>query len=249
VDSLRCSGVWKTFGGVHAVADVTFTFPECGIVAIIGPNGAGKTTLVNTLTGFMRPDRGRVYIGNRDLTNLPPYRFVKHGIVRSFQELRLLSAVPAIENVILAFPHQRGEALLHAILRIGGGGQDATNAAEARAVLDVIGLRLYPDQSARELSYGQQKMLALARCLATDARILLLDEPVAGLDNATMLRVLQVFHQLKQQGRLVAFIEHDLSVVRGQADIVVAMDHGRIVAHGSPGEVLPSPTVANVFAG
>lgn len=178
---LRCEGLTKAFDGIRALADVNLQFPSSGIVAIIGPNGAGKTTLLNVLTGFLRPDAGRCFFSERETTHFPPHRIAQLGIARTFQDLRLILQVPTLENVLLARPRQRGERLLVALLRFGGAAEETRDYDEAIRLLGFVGLEEKTTELAGELSYGQQKLLTLACCLATAARILLLDEPVAGV--------------------------------------------------------------------
>src|SRR6266702_1128838 len=179
--SLRCESLNKSFDGVQALADVTIEFPSSGSVAVIGPNGAGKTTLLNVLTGILRPDGGRVSLGNHSLVGRPPHEIARLGVARTFQELRLIGHLSVLENVMLAYPNQRGEHLFRALFRFGLTKEEQTNKAEALIQLQFVGLADRTTEPAGELSYGQQKLLTLACCLATKAHILLLDEPVAGV--------------------------------------------------------------------
>ncbi len=247
MNSLRCENLTKSFDGVHAVADARLEFPPSGIVALIGPNGAGKTTLINILTGFLRPESGTFYLGEREISRLPPHRIARLGIARTFQELRLISQISVIDNVLLARPRQRGEALFRALFRAGVAAEERHNREEAGRCLDFVGLANTADDLAGELSYGQQKLLTLACCLATDARILLLDEPVAGVYPSTVAQILALLQQLRDLGKLVVFIEHDLASVRQVADLVIVMDEGRIIAQGNPSEVLDRPEIIEAY--
>jgi len=247
MNTLRCRGLCKSFDGVHALAGVDFQFPTTGIVAIIGPNGAGKTSLLNVVTGFLRPDQGEVLLGGQDITHLPPHRIARLGIARTFQDLRLISQVPAIENVLLARPNQKGERLLPALFRNGVAAEEARNRDLAVRWLKFAGLADHANEPAGELSYGQQKLLTLACCLATDATILLLDEPVAGVHPRMVEQILDLLRQLRGLGKLVIFVEHDLSSVRQVADLVVVMDEGKIIAHGKPSEVLDRPEIIEAY--
>lgn len=249
MDILRCDGLYKSFDGVHALAGVHLEFPPSGIVAVIGPNGAGKTTLLNVLTGFLRPEAGRCFLGDRNITSLSPHWIAQRGMGRTFQDLRLILQVSALENVLLARPCQKGEHLLAALLRFGVADEEARNREEAMGLLRFVGLAEKSDDLAGELSYGQQKLLSLACCLATEARILLLDEPVAGVHPEMVSEILSLLGQLRDDGKLVIFIEHDISAVRQVADLVVVMDDGKVIAQGSPHEVLDRPEIMEAYLG
>jgi neutral amino acid transport system ATP-binding protein len=244
---LRCEGLTKSFDGVHALVDVHLRFPNSGIVAIIGPNGAGKTTLLHVLTGFLRPDAGRCFCGERETTHLLPHRIAGLGVARTFQDLRLILQVPVLENVLLARPAQRGEHLWSALLRFGVAGEEERNREEALQLLRFVGLEAQVSDLAGELSYGQQKLLTLACCLATGAKILLLDEPLAGVHPEMVTQILDLLCQLCTMGKLVVFIEHDLIAVRQIADLVVVMDEGYVIAQGSPHEVLERPEIMEAY--
>jgi ABC-type branched-subunit amino acid transport system ATPase component len=248
-DKLCCEGLRKSFDGTQALWDVQVGFPPSGIVAIIGPNGAGKTTLLNVLTGFLRPEAGEVFLGTLALTRLPSHKIARVGIARTFQDLRLISMVPVLENVMLGRPNQTGERLLPALFRFGVTAEETRNRGEAMRWLRFVGLDGAMNKMAGELSYGQQKLLTLACCLATDARILLLDEPVAGVHPDMAERILGLLRQLRDMGKLVVFIEHDIASVRQVADSVVVMDEGRVIAHGKPSEVLERPEIMEAYVG
>jgi len=246
---LRCEGLNKCFDGTRALRDVRLAFPSSGIVAIIGPNGAGKTTLLNVLTGFLRPDTGRFFLGEWELTRVAPHRIARLGIARTFQDLRLITLVPVLENVMLARPNQMGERLWHALFRFGLAAQEARNREHAIRWLQFVGLDQQAHEPAGELSYGQQKLLTLACCLAAEARILLLDEPVAGVHPNMTEKILGLLRELRGMGKLVVFVEHDMTAVRQVADQVVVMDEGRIIAHGQPKEVLERPEIMEAYVG
>ncbi len=246
---LRCEHLNKAFGGVHALAGVSVEFPPAGVIAIIGPNGAGKTTLINVLTGFLRADSGGFFLGEQELTGLAPHHIARFGVARTFQDLRLISQVSVLENVLLARPNQKGERLLPALLRFGVGHEETSNREAAIKLLNFVGLTGKADEPAGELSYGQQKLLALACCLATEAQILLLDEPVAGVHPELIQKILGLLSQLRDQGKLVIFIEHDIAAVRQIADQVIVMDEGKIIAKGKPAEVLERPEIIEAYVG
>ncbi|MGH8490770.1 MAG: ABC transporter ATP-binding protein [Gammaproteobacteria bacterium] len=244
---LRCEGLAKSFDGVHALVDVHLQFPDSGTVAVIGPNGAGKTTLLHVLTGFLRPDAGRCFCGERETTHLPPHRIARLGVARTFQDLRLILQVPVLENVLLAKPAQRGERLWRALSRFGVAGEEERNRDEALRLLRFVGLEAKASDLAGELSYGQQKLLTLACCLATGAKVLLLDDPVAGVHPGMVTHILELLSQLGTTGKLVIFIEHDLIAVRQIADRIIVMDEGKVIAQGPPREVLERPEIMEAY--
>lgn len=249
MDSLRCQSVEKRFGGVRALDGVTLDCPATGIMAIIGPNGAGKTTLVNVLTGFLRPDAGDCFLGNRDITRTAPHRIARLGIARTFQDLRLIRLVSVLDNVMTARPNQSGERLLPALFRFGVAKEEQANRKRSMELLEFVGLAEKAEEPAGELSYGQQKLLTLAICLATDARILLLDEPVAGVSAQMVEKILDLLRTLCEQGKQIVFIEHDIESVRQVADRVVVMDDGKVIAQGPTREVLDRPEILEAYLG
>ena len=247
MESFRFIGLCKSFNSVRALVEVNLELPSIGIAAIIGPNGAGKTTLINVLTGFLRADSGQFFLGQREITYLAAHSIARLGIARTFQDLRLILKVPVLENVMLARPNQRGETLIGALLRIGVAKEEMLNRDEAMHLLRFVGLEEKASDLAGELSYGQQKLLTLACCLATEAQTLLLDEPVAGVHPDMADKILELMRKLRDQGKLILFIEHDISAVRRVADHVIVMDHGKVRAQGSPGEVLDRPEIMEAY--
>ena len=245
--TLLLEGLHKSFDGIRALVDVRLHIPSSGITAIIGPNGAGKTTLLNIMTGFLRPDAGVCTLGEYEITRLSPHRIARLGVARTFQDLRLIHQVSVLDNVLLARPHQRGEGLLTALLRFGMASEEAQNRNEAMQLLQFVGLEQKVLELAGELSYGQQKLLTLACCLATEAQILLLDEPVAGVHPEVKSRILDLLGQLRETGKLIVFIEHDIAAVRQIADLVIVMDEGKVIAQGPPNEVLEQPEIMEAY--
>lgn len=244
---LHCENLSKSFDGIYALAGVSVTFPENGIVAVIGPNGAGKTTLLNVLTGFLAPESGRLSLGERELTGLAPHKIARLGITRTFQDLHLIRQVSCLENVLLARPNQKGERLLPALFRNGIAAEEKLNHAEAMRWLKFVGLADMARQLAGELSYGQQKLLTLACCLATEAKILLLDEPVAGVHPEMIQKILSLVSELRGHGKLIVFIEHDIAAVKQIADQVIVMDEGKIIAQGKPVEILERSEIIEAY--
>lgn len=247
--TLRCEGLCKSFDGTLALAGVTVKFLASGITAIIGPNGAGKTTLLSVLTGFLRPEVGRAFLNDQELTCLPSHKIARLGIARTFQDLRLINQVSVLENVMLARSNQKGERLLPALFRFGVRLQEKRNYEEAMRLLRFVGLQETASQLAGELSHGQQKLLTLVCCLATEARIWLLDEPVAGVHLDTVQKILGLLREQGHTGKLIVFIEHDMASVRQAADEVIVMDEGKVIAQGKPSEVLERPEIMEAYVG
>jgi ABC-type branched-subunit amino acid transport system ATPase component len=249
METLRSDKLFKSFDGIHAVDGVTVDFPSSGITAIIGPNGAGKTTLLNLLTGFVRPDSGRCYFGHKDTTRVPPHRISRMGVARTFQDLRLITQVSVLDNVLVACPDQRGERLLPALLRYRIAREETRNRQAAAELLRFVGLEAQANDLAGNLSYGQQKLLTLACSLTTQARILFLDEPVAGVAPQMVAHILDLLRKLSSQGKVIIFIEHNIEAVRQIADHVIVMDDGKIVTQGPPAEVLEKREIMEAYLG
>ncbi len=243
---LRAERISKAFGGVVALSDLSLRLSGSNVVAVVGPNGAGKTTLLHILTGYLRPDHGSCHVGELNITNRSPYRIARAGISRTFQDPRLVRDNTTLDNMLLAIPGQR-EGLLAALWRVGLAREHRANRRKALEILRFVGLEGQADQTAGDLSYGQQKLLTLGACLATDAQILLLDEPIAGVHPEIAQQILEIFRRLRNEGKLVVFIEHDLAAVREVADEVVVMDHGQVIARGRPPEVLDQPMILEAY--
>jgi ABC-type branched-subunit amino acid transport system ATPase component len=247
MDNLRCIGLSKSFDGIQALAQLDLNLPQEGITAIIGPNGAGKTTLLHVITGFIRPDTGKCFLGQKELTRLQPHQIAHLGVTRTFQDLRLILQVSTLENIMLARPHQRGEGMMGALFRVGVAMQESQNREEALRLLHFVGLNEKVNSPASELSYGQQKLLSLACCLATNATTLLLDEPLSGVDPEMRSRILELLQNLREQGKVIIFIEHDISAVQQVAEMLVVMDHGKVIAQGHPREILESTAIMEAY--
>jgi len=232
---------------VHALEGVSLEFYSAGISAIIGPNGAGKTTLLNVITGFLKPDAGQCFLHDREVTRLPPHRIARLGIARTFQDLRLVRQITVLDNVMLACPRQQDERLLRGLLHWGVAREEARNREEAVRLLEDVGLKHEAERLAGEMSYGQQKLLTFACCLATKAQIIILDEPVAGVHPEMISHILDLMLRLRNDGKQVIFTEHDISAVRRVADEIVVMYGGRKIAQGAPREVLESPQIIEVY--
>jgi len=246
VKCLSCERVSKHYGGIAAVQNVSCRLDCKQIVAVIGPNGAGKTTLINILSGFVRPESGRLLLDGYDITGRPPHDVAVMGVCRTFQEVRLLREATVVENVLLARSTQAGESIFGAF---GGASrrQEVENRRNCQELLDFVGLEGCHSHLVSALSFGQQKLVSLACCLATGARFLMLDEPFAGLHRREVNDVAVVLRRLQQEGRAILFIEHDVAAVRELADSVLVMDEGRILAQGPIDEVLRRSDVAEAY--
>ncbi len=246
---LVIDGLYKTFGGLVAV-DVERLQVEAGwITALIGPNGAGKTTLFNLLTGFDRPGRGRFSFMGRDLTGQGPHRIARAGMVRTFQLTKSLSKMSVMDNMLLAGADQRGERFGPNLVRRSWRAQE--RALEERAVELLERFRLVDMRAeyAGTLSGGQRKLLEMARALMVRPQLILLDEPMAGVNPALVESLLGHVHALKEGGMSVLFVEHDMDVVMGISDWVVCMAEGLVIAEGPPSAVVADPMVRAAYLG
>jgi branched-chain amino acid transport system ATP-binding protein len=241
---LQISGLSKRFGGLQAVRDVDLTVAEGERRAVIGPNGAGKTTLFNLITGYIRPDTGSVQFGGEDLTGKPTYRVAKAGIGRAFQITSIFPGLTVFENVQLGRLAQRGETA-----RVFG---DVTgrHGDEVGEILESVGLQQHATERAGNLSHGDQRALELAISLALEPRLLLLDEPTAGMAPAETTRTMELVRRIADERQLtLLFCEHDMEVVFGTADRVLVMHEGKPLAEGTPDEVRADPDVKRVYLG
>lgn len=243
---IQCRDIAKSFGHFAALDRVTLTFSDPAIVGIIGPNGAGKTTLLNILTGLEVPDAGSVLIDGINTTDRRPQALVELGIGRTFQHLKLVFHVSVIDNVLTAAQSRLSSGLFRSLFGLDYA-KEASDRDRAAALLSVVGLDSAALLRAGDLSYGQQKLLSIACVLATGARVLMLDEPIAGLDPAMSHRVLSLLSGLRSAGSLVVIVEHDIEAITRIADRLVVIDAGRIIADGSPGEVLTRPEVVKAY--
>ena len=247
--SLRCQGLRKSFGGVCVLRDLSVTFPPSGVVALVGPNGAGKTTLLNILTGFLKPDAGQCFYGKIETTSLSPHRIVQLGISRTFQEVRLIQELSVLENVALGFRSQQGETLLGSLCQPRKGQAASRTYRNARRLLREVELDTSAGKLAGQLSYGQQKLLSLASCLSTEPTVLLLDEPVSGVQPSLKSKIGTLLRKLSDADHSVVVVEHDLGFVRELASVVIVMDQGQILAEGCPSEALERTEVLEAYIG
>lgn len=248
--AVQAAGLVKSFGGIQAVRGLNIALEEGKVTALVGPNGAGKTTVFNLLTGRIRPDGGSVTLRGRVITHLPPYKVARLGMARTFQDVRTFLRMTVAQNVMLSVPGQSGEKLSELFFRPHRIGRDERQAREgALRCLEFVGLEDRADQLAGGLGFGDQKLLAIARLLATGADILLLDEPASGIDRANLEPVLEVIERLRADGSTICLVEHNLDVVSRLADHVLFMELGRVVAEGTMEQITGQPELAEVYFG
>lgn len=245
---LIAEGLCKSFDGIKALVDFSCSMGQGEILGLVGPNGAGKTTLFNVLTGFLRADSGSIRYHGKEALGIGPHKIVRLGIARTFQDLRLIEHLTVMENVLLAFPEQRGENLLNVFFRRKScRSQESAQESRAIELLEQVGLKKKVEELAGNLSYGQQKLLTLACCMATGANLLLLDEPVSGVAPAMIEEILSIVQNLPKQGKTVVLIEHDMDAVARVCNRAIFMDEGKKIAEGTPEEIRHDPVVIEAY--
>ena len=248
--TLECRDLTKSFGGIRAVDGVDVSFEAGKVTALVGPNGAGKTTLFHLISGALKPDEGEVLLRGRPIHGLAPWAVAHLGIGRLFQDVRVFPKLTVLENLLVARRDQKGERPLAAVFsrrRIAE--EEQRHTQDARRWLELVGLSDHENTPADALSYGQQKLLGIARLLSAGAEVFLLDEPTAGVNPVLIDRVLTVIRRLAEQGKTVVLIEHNMNVVLDVADWVYFMDEAQIAAFGLPTEVLGDRGIRASYVG
>ncbi|MCC6377308.1 MAG: ABC transporter ATP-binding protein [Burkholderiales bacterium] len=247
---LEVRSVSRRFGGLQALDACSFEVERQRSTCLVGPNGAGKTTVFNVITGFVRPDQGTIRYNGEPIHGRPTRDIVRLGIARTFQNLRLFAEMTALENVMVYLRDDDGTGPVEAILRPWRTGAALRRKEEAaQALLAEVGLGHKSGEVVRNLSFGQQKLLCIARVLATGAELLLLDEPTSGLSQSALTAMVDLVDKLRSQGRTLLVVEHNTRVVQRIADEILFLHQGRLIARGTPAEILGDPALAAIYFG
>jgi branched-chain amino acid transport system ATP-binding protein len=247
---LHIEGVSKQFGGLQALQDVGMTIPRGVIYGLIGPNGAGKTTFFNVITGLYQADAGRFFLEGRPYSPRAPHEVARAGIARTFQNIRLFGEMTALENVMVGRHVRTRTGVLGAVLRTPGARrEEAAIRSRALELLEYVGVARYAHARARTLSYGDQRRLEIARALATEPKLLALDEPAAGMNATEKQNLRGLLDHIRNDGHTILLIEHDVKLVMGLCNQVTVLDYGKVIAQGTPAVVQKDAAVIEAYLG
>ncbi|EGK8010339.1 ABC transporter ATP-binding protein [Campylobacter lari] len=248
---LELKEIHKNFGGVSAIANTSFAIKESEIFGLIGPNGAGKTTLFNIITGNYKPSSGEVFFLGKKIDHLKPHKIVHLGIARTFQNIRLFSSMSVLENVLIGFDKSIKYNIFEAFLHLGRFSKAEKNAKKAAyEILEQLNITHLADEKATSLSYGQQRKVEIARALATNPKLLLLDEPAAGMNSTESDDLAELIFNIRDNKKIsVLLIEHDMKFVNKLCDRVMVLDYGKTIFEGKPNDAVQNPEVISAYLG